>query len=228
MNLYSEIFKVKRANLILLSFFMLMACEQKTVSPPPQSVVKLAVQPYGNFSNQETAIATKVLDSFFDLDIAVLPAKILDPRAFMQIKMPRYRADSIIKFQKEYIKDGSFDYILGLTNKDISTTKKEKVHLDPTYRDWGILGLAYRNGNSCVISTDRMNKKKEPKKFGLRFKKVVIHEFGHNLNLPHCPKTSCVMTSAVESMKNIDKAQIAFCELCVSKMKIKPKGYDQP
>lgn len=217
---------VKRANLILLSFLMLLACEQKTESHPPQSVVKLAVQPYGNFLNQETAIATQVLDSFFNLDITVLPSKKLDPRAFVNIKKLRYRADSIIKFQREYIKDDSFDYILGLTNKDISTTKKEKVHVDSTYRDWGILGLAYRNGNSCIISTDRMNKYEEPKKFGLRFKKVVIHEFGHNLNLPHCPNTSCVMTSAVESIKNIDKARLAFCTLCVSKMNIKPKNYD--
>lgn len=213
--------------LVLCSCLFILSCYNNSKESFNEKT-KLAVQPYGNFSNQEVTIATKVLDSFFDLDIAVLPIKKLDSRAFVNIKKPRYRADSIIKFQKEYIKDGSFDYILGLTNKDISTTKSEKVHLNPTYRDWGILGLARLNGNTCVISTDRMNKKEEPKKFGLRFKKVVIHEFGHNLNLPHCPNTSCVMTSAVESIKNIDKAQLAFCELCVSKMKILPKRYDQP
>lgn len=219
--------KKKNINYIIVSIALItfLSCENKIMSSP-QSTVKVAVQAYGNFSKQEVAIATKVLDSFFDLDITVLPSRKLDPRAFVQIKMPRYRADSIIRFQREYIKDGSFDYILGLTNKDISTTKKEKVHLNPTYLDWGILGLGYLNGNSCVISTDRMCKDKAPKKFGLRFKKVVVHEFGHNLKLPHCPNTSCVMTSAVESIKNIDKARLAFCEVCVSKMKIKPKSYD--
>jgi archaemetzincin len=209
---------------VTLAFYTFLACEQKT-TPKIQSAVKLALQPYGDFSNQEIMMANKVLDSFFKLDITILPTKKLDPRAFVKIKLPRYRADSIIKFQKEYIKVDSFDYILGLTNKDISTTKKEKVKLNPTYLDWGILGLAQLNGNSCVISTKRMDKDKHPKKFGLRFRKVVIHEFGHNLNLPHCPNTSCVMTSAVESITNIDNARLAFCDSCIAKMKLKPKSY---
>jgi archaemetzincin len=208
---------------VILAFYTLLACEQKTTQST-QYTLKLALQPYEDFSNQEVMMANKVLDSFFELDITILPSKKLDPRAFVKIKMPRYRADSIIKFQKEYIKVDSFDYILGLTNKDISTTKKEKVKLNPTYLDWGILGLAYLNGNSCVISTKRMDKDEHPKKFGLRFRKVVIHEFGHNLNLPHCPDNKCVMTSAVESITNIDNASLAFCDPCFVKMKLKPKS----
>ena len=210
--------------LVTLAFFTLFACEQKTTQST-KSNIKLAIQPYGDFSNQEVMMANKVLDSFFELDIIVLPSKKLDTRSFVKIKLPRYRADSIINFQKEFIKDGSFDYILGLTNKDISTTKKEKVKLNPTYLDWGVLGLAHLNGNSCVISTKRMKKDIQPKKFGLRFQKVVIHEFGHNLNLPHCPDTKCVMTSAVERITNIDNASLAFCDPCIAKMKLKPKSY---
>lgn len=206
--------------LVLFSCLFVLSCANKSKESFNKKT-KLAVQPYGNFSNQEVAIATKVLDSFFDLNITVVPAKKLDPRAFVNIKKPRYRADSIIKFQKEYIKDGSFDYILGLTNKDISTTIKEKTHVDPIYQDWGILGLARLNGNTCVISTNRMKKQEQPKKFGLRFKKVVVHEFGHNLNLPHCPNKSCVMTSAVEKLSNIDQAKLQFCKKCQLEMKIK-------
>lgn len=205
-----------------LIFITLLGCEQKT-KLKHQSTVKLALQPYEDFSNKDLVMATKVLDSFFEMEITVLPSRKIDPRAFVQIKMPRYRADSIIKFQKEFLKETSFDYILGLTHKDISTTKKEKVHLNSTYYDWGILGLAYLDGFSCVISTDRMSKDIAPKKFGLRFRKVVIHEFGHNLNLPHCPNKKCVMTSAVESMANIDRADLSFCKKCTNKMTMKPK-----
>lgn len=224
--LIKKIFMMKKKNInymvVIVALINFLSCDNKII-PTPQSTVKLAVQPYENFSKQEVAIATKVLDSFFDMEITVLPSKKIDPRAYVQIKMPRYRADSMIKFQKEFLKETSFDYILGLTHKDISTTKKEKVHLNSTYYDWGILGLAYLDGNSCVISTFRMNKEKAPKKFGLRFRKVVIHEFGHNLNLPHCPNKKCVMTSAVESMTNIDRADLSFCEKCTNKMTMKPK-----
>jgi archaemetzincin len=59
-----------------------------------------------------------------------------------------------------------------------------------------------------------MKKEKAPKKFGLRFRKVVIHEFGHNWGLPHCPDKTCVMTDAVESVKTIDNAKLALCEKC--------------
>ncbi len=40
-----------------------------------------------------------------------------------------------------------------------------------------------------------------PKKYFTRFKKVAVHEFGHNLGLPHCSDKTCVMPDAVESEK---------------------------
>ena len=51
-----------------------------------------------------------------------------------------------------------------------------------------------------------------------RLKKVSIHEFGHNLGLPHCPNKRCVMTDAVENITTIDNANFDLCEKC--KMKI--------
>ena len=54
----------------------------------------------------------------------------------------RYRADSLIRYLGRF---GSADTILiGLTNKDISTTKGQ-------IRDWGIMGLGYCPGTSCVV-----------------------------------------------------------------------------
>lgn len=42
--------------------------------------------------------------------------------------------------------------MIGITQKDISTSKGQ-------YADWGIMGLAYRPGNSCVASYYRLPSK---------------------------------------------------------------------
>ena len=75
------------------------------------------------------------------------------------------------------------------------------------------MGLAYCPGKSSIISKFRLrssNKKLELE----RFKKVVIHEFGHNLGLPHCPDKNCVMTSAAEKISTIDKEKMELCDVC--------------
>lgn len=110
---------------------------------------------------------------------------------------------------------------MGLTSKDISITKKDKWGKvkKPAYKyqDWGIMGLAYCPGNSCIVSTFRINNTNSKIHFS-RFKKVAVHEFGHNLGLPHCPDKKCVMTDAVESVKTIDYAKLALCSDCNKKL----------
>lgn len=48
----------------------------------------------------------------------------------------------------------------------------------------------------------------------LRLRKVAVHEFGHNLGLPHCPNKNCVMTSAAEKLTTIDNEKLALCKNC--------------
>lgn len=77
--------------------------------------------------------------------------------------------------------------------------------------------ITYCPGKTCIVSTFRIQHPNSKTHF-MRLKKVAIHEFGHNLGLPHCPDKTCVMTDAVESVKTIDNAKLALCNNCKLKL----------
>lgn len=200
--------------LILLVFScLLISCNNSIDS---NTIVQ--IKQYNGFPKQELDTVVNTIESFYGVEINVLKEQELYSSAFINVKSPRFRADSIIKFQKREI-NNSIDFVLGLTHKDISTTKTDKFGKtkEPKYKyqDWGIMGLAYCPGNSCIISTFRI-KTKDKKQYFSRLKKVSVHEFGHNLGLKHCQDKKCVMTDAVESVKTIDNAELQLCEKCNS------------
>lgn len=176
----------------------------------------LGIIPYKGIDAKEVEQISKTIEDFYSIQTTILPQQDLPKTAFVAIKSPRYRADSIIRIQNRNLPD-SLDFIMGLTVKDVSVTKNNK---DGTikkpewkYNDFGVMGLAYRPGKSSIISKFRL--KNNDKKLELeRFKKVVIHEFGHNLGLPHCENTHCVMTSAAEKISTIDTEKMELCSKC--------------
>jgi len=190
-------------------------------SKPKEAAKIVGIQPYERFSKEKATDLAKTISEYYHLKTIVLPEKKLPKSAFINIKSPRYRADSIIIIQKKS-DFKNCDYILGLTDNDISITKKEAdgsiKKPEWKYNDFGVMGLAYRPGNSAIISSFRL-KNKEQKLFSERLKKVVIHEFGHNLGLPHCKNKHCVMTSACEKISTIDNEKMSLCETCASKIK---------
>ena len=182
----------------------------------------VAIQLYNGFSIVKANDLAKLISSFYQINTIMLPEKELPKTAFINIKSPRYRADSIIKIQHR-IQSKSFDYILGLTNKDISITKFDKNNKikNPIwkYNDFGVLGLGYCPGNSCVISSFRLKNENKELEYS-RLKKVVIHEFGHNLGLKHCSNKQCVMTSAAEKISTIDKEKMELCKICKRQLEL--------
>ena len=146
-----------------------------------------------------------------------LTDKELPKSAFINVKSPRYRADSILKILKRS-KPDSIGIVLGLISKDISTTKKDLWGnvKKPAYKyeDWGVFGLEYRPGPSCIISNYRI-KNANKNLYLERLRKVCIHEIGHNLGLKHCTHSEkCVMKDAAETIKTADQADLKLCDHC--------------
>lgn len=201
--------------IIAITLF-LVACTKEKNNTQENKKKIVGIQPYGNFSADEAKLISFAIDSFYRLQTKVLPSKELPKIAFTKIKSPRYRADSIIKIQNQNIPK-NVDYILGLTNEDISVTKIDKHGqiLEPKWKycDFGIMGLAYRPGKSAIVSKFRIKSKNHETEM-TRLRKVAVHEFGHNLGLPHCPDKNCVMTSAAEKLITIDNEKLALCKKC--------------
>lgn len=204
-------------NLIVLFAFVLMfSCNH--LKSKHNVVETIQINTYENIPTQWVDSISKYLTMAYNKNIEVNQNKQLPENSFVNIKTPRYRADSIIKFQKKSNSILSV-LILGVTKKDISTTKRDKNRevLEPKnkYLDWGVMGLAYVPGNSCVISSHRIQTPSK-KLFYQRLTKIAVHEVGHNFGLNHCKDKKCVMSDALETIKTIDNCEVFLCNECKS------------
>lgn len=179
----------------------------------------IALQPYINFDKSLLDTISKTMEGIYNKRVVILPSGKLPQEAFIKIKFPRYRADKLISILSKN-KPDSIDYILGLTTQDISTTKKnaDGSVKEPAskYSDWGVFGLGYMPGSSCVVSTYRI--KNPDSKMMERLKKICIHELGHNMGLPHCDSEFCVMADAAETVKTVDQVHLGLCASCKKKL----------
>jgi archaemetzincin len=204
----------------LLLFALLLSCSKGQHHAKPDKETVVGLLPYKGVDIKYVTNIKGEIERYYGVKVKILEGVNLPETAFINIKSQRYRADSLIAYQKR-TKNAGVDYIMGLTHKDISITKYDaagKVR-EPEWRynDFGIMGLAYCPGNSAVVSYFRLKNKDKARQFG-RFKKVTLHELGHNFGLPHCLNKKCVMTDAVESIKTVDNANSWLCDKCKKKV----------
>ena len=191
----------------LILLFSLISCTKKNKKDsiekiPGQKVI--VIQPLGNFKLEQS---NKILSEIRTINPnVVLRATIPFPENSYYRPRNRYRADSIIKNLKNHI--GKDSVIVGLSHADISTTKNG-------IKDWGVMGLGYRPGKSCVVSDFRVSSKNKNQ----QFYKLVLHELGHTAGLPHCKVKTCLMRDA-EGGNPLDEEK-DFCKNCTSFLKSK-------
>jgi len=188
-----------------------------------EKIVKIGIQPFNNFDEALSDSVKSVIKEIYGFEVIILESTDLPEDAYTNIKSPRYRADSLLRYLRK-IKPDSIDHILGLTEKDVSVTKTDIEgnikKPEYKYKDWGVFGLAFRPGTSCIVSTFRIRSVQS--KFIERFKKICIHELGHNLGLKHCSSNdSCVMRDAAETIKTIDFVALNLCSTCKKEIGLK-------
>ncbi len=196
---------MKSTKIFLLSILIstcILSCSKSNSS------TELTLVSFNQFHSAKLKFVEVSLKEKFKIDSLKIIQRELPSEAFYKPRN-RYRADKLIHYLK---KNFETEKVVGLTEKDISTASGK-------HEDWGIMGLAYRPGKSCVISTFRTFRgaKSEEHK-NERLKKVIFHEFGHTLGLPHCEDSeSCIMKDAEGKVITVDETD-DFCEKCKSKI----------
>ncbi len=203
---------------------LFLSCEKSVADVDSETTV--LVQPFDGMDKDLVDTVLTTFNKVYGVQAYAAHSISIPTYTFVNIKSPRYRADSLIRYLRDTIfpKNKKVDYIVGLIDEDISTTKyanyKEKQIKSPEskYTDWGIYGLGFCPGESCIVSTYRLRKGTTKENFIMRLKKVSCHELGHNFGLPHCPNTDCIMQDAAETIKTIDNVALHLCDDCRKKI----------
>jgi len=203
-------------SVLLVMCCMTASCKGPDVATDVVDPLVILVQPLGEVPVAQLDSVRSALMAVHQARVLMAVARDLPASAFTTVRTPRYRADTVIAWLRG-VKPDSVDLILGVTAQDISITKYDALGAikEPIgkYRDFGIFGLGYIGGPSCVVSTFRLGEGRSAVFFD-RLMKVTVHEIGHNRGLPHCADPSCVMRDAVERMSSIDAAGRTLCLRC--------------
>lgn len=169
----------------------------------------IAIQPLDFADKNLLSALTNEIESYYHFNVILLDNITIYKEAYYPPRN-RYRADKLINILK-LNKPVDANYIIGITTNDISTTKGN-------IPDFGIMGLGFCPGKSCVVSTFRLRTTNRVL-LKNRLLKIALHEIGHNLGLPHCIiSDKCMMHDAEANIHQIDKENLELCSHCKKKI----------
>lgn len=196
--------------IIIIPFFILslFSINSKKLEFVKENKKVVYIQPLGNVNQKYILESKKSIEDFYNYDCIIKPKIELTPDLLSPSKK-RYDALKILyKFK-------SSENILIITEKDITAKKGQNS-------EWGVLGLGFRPGTVCVVSTFRMKRNSNETKILDRIRKVSIHEVGHNLGLDHCKNDiHCLMNDANGTISQVDREKIWICKKCENQIKNK-------
>jgi archaemetzincin len=160
------------------------------------------IQPLGDVNPDVINVIKLSIQKFYGYKCVVNP-KVGFTKDILADSKTRYEASRILT------KFNSKQNLLIITEKDIACKKGNS-------NEWGIFGLGYRPGVTCIISTFRIKRNVSKDIFNDRLIKISLHEIGHNLGLNHCKSGDyrCMMNDANGTIKAVDAEQIFFCKNC--------------
>jgi archaemetzincin len=171
--------------------------------------MKIGILPVGEIAPDVLlGVQQGLVKTFPDIACTIIKRVMPVPKLAFDKKRNQYSSSVILNEIRSYAsKHEKFHGVLGVVDVDIFVPELNYV-----------FGEAYTPGKAALISLWRL----KPKFYGesagadvflLRALKESIHELGHTLGLPHCPRSLCVMHFS-NSIFDTDKKQSLLCDQC--------------
>lgn len=166
----------------------------------------VCLQPLGQHDSTLLAPLGRGIEQAYGFRVRVLPDRPLPASAWYPPRS-RYRAQRLLDHLRDDVLpiERGCHAVMGFTAVDVSITKGE-------HPDWGVLGLAYLGGRVGVVSSFRMHRNADRRRLVERAVKVVLHELGHVVGVPHRQDgPACLMNDAGGSVQTVDRAAGVLC-----------------
>ena len=169
------------------------------------ATITICTLPLGKYDRRLLRTAESGIQYLYGFSIKRLEARAMPRKAYYKPRK-RYRAEKLLDYINERVRDPDCFAVIGFTRLDISTTKGDRY-------DWGILGLGEVGGTAAVVSSYRLVRRVKRRMAGMRTIKVVNHELGHVLGLDHYDgEAGCVMNDAKGTVKTVDREKGLLCQ----------------